>query len=505
MDDPTPHVRQSLCLALPVFCKRIDDRAYRREFAVKAVQALCSYPEDEVKCAILEMLGEVIYVFDDDPEGPPLELLNAYMDDIPGSLSVDGDWDVVAAFNVSWSACCQAESADGQFPGVALTLGSKRWDELRDLHQRLQDRAGDKIMRILAASLHELAKILTFDQVEADLLPVYKRCLTCNDEIRERVYEHVDVIVTRLRPEVAWELFQDLAKAWKNGTLGGWRAREQLALHLPSFLETFREVHKGEQVLEVLLDALLDPFAAVREGVTQKIPPAYVVLGDESPVAVKFRNMLLDLSISSHYRRRLTFVRCLREFVKPPPNQRAFEQFFVPALPRLSTDVVDVRLGLAQSIANLFVVGAYYGDETGHIPQEIKDLAKILRDDESADVRDTLRSVDLTRMHKGKGVPHRARTTPEQDRAMKPFDHPDRSAVDQFPEQSPKASRRPSAEVAAQMDGMKIGVEGPETEGSGQTVRPGSTAAADEEGDADLTPTDPFSMSFARAAGHRAQ
>lgn len=142
---------------------------------------------------------------------------------------------------------------------------------MTELYRRLQSRAGDKIMRILAASLHELAKILRPDQVEQDLLPVYQRCLTCNDEIRERLYEHLDVLLSRVGEEQGWRMFLDLAKAWKDGSLGGWRAREQLALHLPSFLETFRETWQGEQVLEVLKDALLDPFAAVRDGVTKGV------------------------------------------------------------------------------------------------------------------------------------------------------------------------------------------------------------------------------------------
>lgn len=333
-------------------------------------------------------------------------------------------------------------------------------------------------MRILAASLHELAKILTFDQVEQDLLPVYKRCLICNDEIRERVYEHVDVLVTRLRPDVAWELFTNLAKSWKDGTLGGWRAREQLALHLPSFLETFSDIYQGEQVLEVLRDALLDPFAAVRDGVTKGIPPAYVILGDDSPVAVKFRHMLLDLGMSSQYRRRLTFVRCLREFIKPPPNQHAFEAFFVPSLPRLSTDVVDIRLGLAQAIADLFVVGAYYGEDTGNVPSEIKNLAQILHDDSSAEVRDTLRNVDLKHMHKGKGVPHEVTPTPKPDRALRSdlpptnkegsSNHVQTTKKDDVDSQVPEGekgegglpaapNRRPSSEVAEKMDTMRLG------------------------------------------------
>jgi hypothetical protein len=163
----------------------------------------------------------------------------------------------------------------------------------------------------------------------------------------------------------------------------------------------------------------------------------------------------------------ISFVRCLREFIRPPPNQKAFENFFVPALPRLSHDVIDVRLGLAQAIADLFVVGAYYGQETGPIPKEISQLTELLSDDEAADVRDTIKKVDLARMHKGKGVPHRVEPQTAPDRAQRPDDHPDSrktSGVNAaHPDQSQStegqsglAERRPSVEVTDKMVMMNL-------------------------------------------------
>ena len=40
-----------------------------------------------------------------------------------------------------------------------------------------------------------------------------------------------------------------------------------------------------------------------------------------------------------------------------PPNRAAFEEHFVPLLPRFITDMVDVRLALAQASAALFNAG----------------------------------------------------------------------------------------------------------------------------------------------------
>jgi len=251
---------------------------------------------------------------------------------------------------------------------------------------RLQQRAGDKVLLTLAASLHELAKILRPDQVELDLLPVYERCLNSDEEIRERIFEHVGTILSSVPLSTGWNLFLGLARSWKESTLGGWRARENLASHLPDFLETFREHQDLDPILDMIKDALTDPFFAVREAATQAVSRAFV-----SELIHRFRGYIPSFVMartlqrdSARYslisgiarfskndsreikpyltlRARLiafpSFVRCIRQFILPPPNQSAFEDFFLPALPQLSHDVLDVRLGLAQGVADLFNSG----------------------------------------------------------------------------------------------------------------------------------------------------
>ena len=101
MTDEFDLVRQSVCLSLPALCRRIESPDYRRYFAVKAVKALTESGED-VRCAALEILGEVIYIFKEDPRGPPIELLNTYMEDRRvEAIGEETDWDVVASFNVN--------------------------------------------------------------------------------------------------------------------------------------------------------------------------------------------------------------------------------------------------------------------------------------------------------------------------------------------------------------------------------------------------------------------
>ena len=83
---------------------------------------------------------------------------------------------------------------------------------------------------------------------------------------------------------------------------------------------------------------------------------------------------------------------------------------------------MDIRLGLAQAIADLFIVGAYYGKEAGPVPKEIRELAQHLQHDVSTDVQDTLRNVEIDRLHRGKDLPHKVEPSPTPDRALKPDD-----------------------------------------------------------------------------------
>ncbi|RXK42606.1 hypothetical protein M231_00160 [Tremella mesenterica] len=406
--DPSLSVRQSICFSLPVLCRRIEDSQSRRDLAVRGAITLA---QSDAWQSILEVLGEVIHCFISDPLGPPKELLEIFCDDssIPPLSATDTDWDVLVAYN---------------FPGVCLTLGADRWPELLPLLERIVHRAGARVMTTISSFLHELSRILRPDQVAPNLLPIFHRCLGHSDATRERSYEHLDVFLSGLPSQEAWDLFSFLAEKSKTDALGGWRAREKLALHVPAFLTLFPEDYQASRILEMTHSALIDKFACVRDAVTLSVPRTYDLLRNRPIPAEAFRRMILDLGDSGIYKHRQTFVRCIREFARPPPNRKVFEQFFLPFLPRLTQDVIDVRLSLAQMVANLFVVGAFYGftgpkdpgfggedmsimsmGENGQviIPAAMERLATALADDESSEVRDTLRNV-LDRLSHGKEV-----------------------------------------------------------------------------------------------------
>jgi len=112
VEDETESVRQSACLCLPALSKRIESREDRRSYTVRAFEALL-LSGDLVEYTLLEIIGEIIHIFQEDPEGPPEALLEVFYSQAPLSLAsteaeVVREFDnldraIVSAFNVSQS------------------------------------------------------------------------------------------------------------------------------------------------------------------------------------------------------------------------------------------------------------------------------------------------------------------------------------------------------------------------------------------------------------------
>ena len=77
--DESPHVRQAACLALPALSKRLSPPAFRRSHALKTVDAFFADEFTEIHATALEVLGELIHVFHDDPDGPPDALIRHFL------------------------------------------------------------------------------------------------------------------------------------------------------------------------------------------------------------------------------------------------------------------------------------------------------------------------------------------------------------------------------------------------------------------------------------------
>jgi serine/threonine-protein phosphatase 4 regulatory subunit 1 len=294
-------VRHSALFALPAILSRLTPQQ-RRSLAIGTVVPLSVDESETVRLGVLEALGEVLYTFHEDEDGPPEEILKLFLGRAedrevrdalqrsPPSLAeqfakqqVWGPPKSPFASQVqdidTMASPVQEESPLESFyshperhlicafnyPAVALTLGRSRWGELRELYVVLSRDTTVKVRRTLAASLGELAKIIGPNNAQQDLLPVWWDNIQCEEdgEVRLKAIECMGTFVDALG-ERKVDVAEGLLNVWKAGTLRGWRERHAAVGAIVGFIGSISE-KKPTVIKDLLKVALGDGVAGVRE------------------------------------------------------------------------------------------------------------------------------------------------------------------------------------------------------------------------------------------------
>lgn len=271
VQDEQWHVRHSILFALPGILARIDAEQ-RRRLTVPSLVRLSRDSADPVRSGLLEVLGEVIYTFRDDPGGPPRELLDLFAPRgfhwIPEEPSTPGAYQdpsqawfrdperpIICAFN---------------YPAVILTLGQDRWPDVRDYYLYLANNPVPKVLRTLAASLGEVAAIIGPSNTERDLIPVFLSCLKSTEpEVRGKVLEALPKFSESLSQARRERIAAELESEWSN--FGNWREREDLAQMLGRLVSIVGT--RVDFVIKLMGYALRDEVAAVRDAAVRAASP----------------------------------------------------------------------------------------------------------------------------------------------------------------------------------------------------------------------------------------
>jgi serine/threonine-protein phosphatase 4 regulatory subunit 1 len=152
-----------------------------------------------------------------------------------------------------------------QLPAICLALGQNRWSEIRPTFSALCNITHQRITVSLAASVHEIAKIIGPDLASQDLLLPFFEWLNGNDEIRGRALAQLPTFLGYLPADDAADTLQSVLAMWETGEFRNWRHRETLAGHAPSILMVLLPMGHGELALDLLRSGLFDTFQAIRE------------------------------------------------------------------------------------------------------------------------------------------------------------------------------------------------------------------------------------------------
>jgi serine/threonine-protein phosphatase 4 regulatory subunit 1 len=276
--DSVWHVRHSALFALPAVLSRLAPKQ-RYSLALETLLTLSMDESAIVRSGVLEALGEVLYTFHQDEDGPPAQLVGLFLGRREDRRVRDGqqpptDPPSLSMGSTSKDALLESFYSDPgrplvcafNFPAVALTLGRDRWRELRDVYLDVASDTTFKVRRTLAASLGELAKIIGEENAQSDLVGVWWDSVRCEEEgVRLKAVECVDDFVSALGRDTGADIIRGLGSLWDDGAFKGWKEREAVAKALMNLAMSSGGQKVPLSVMILLTRALEDRVAAVRE------------------------------------------------------------------------------------------------------------------------------------------------------------------------------------------------------------------------------------------------
>ena len=437
------HVRQAACFSIPAILGKLDEKL-RREQTLVFMRALVNDVSRQLRMAALEIIGEVIYTFHNTEAGVPEELVRFFLGEpfdgppqqgdasltfdktsdpegtealfeeesammmdpdsdlgVPSSLRDDQD-SLLASFGYGGSESSMMDAApwDTNFrvnnfdperplvvaynlPAVVLTLGSEQWGRLKAAHAELTTSDKPKVRKSLAASLHEVAKIIGQEATRDDLLPAATRFVTDDDaEVRTAMFDNIDVFLSCLPQAGAEKMLYQLLSLWSSGSLRDWRLRERLALHIPSMAKQFLLQDEEGNLVSLMQLALADPISAVRDAGILCVPNLYKAFAEHDQViADGFLGMVSDLGDSTGYRLRVACLLCIGALVESGIQRSSCELLLLSRLSQMGDDsVVDVRIALSRTLGQMCRKDELYALPQSRSEELNKLIAKLVTD-----------------------------------------------------------------------------------------------------------------------------
>ncbi|KAJ6630685.1 armadillo-type protein [Mycena sp. CBHHK59/15] len=407
------HVRHSALFALPAILSRLTP-AQRRSLALDTIIPLSTDESQPVRSGALESLGEVLYTFHEDADGPPEELVQLFLGRREDKRVRDGQQAAENRAQIlnslfgranlqQQSNASHLDSPSTSFyndparplicafnyPAVAFTLGQDRWGELREAYLEIADNREVNVRRSLAASLGELAKIIGEKNAARDLIGVWWDVVRSEEEeVRERLIDCVKAFVAALGKEARIAVVNGLLTLWEEGIFKGWRERKGIAKALTDVAQLVgRDI--PDVVRGLLRKGLEDGVSAVREAAISTLPRIWSMFLDQENVLKDLREDVRKLSQSEVYRQRMTFVACLQALlVLDAPDGKSpitTEDQFWSAVVYLADDsVVGVRIGVARLVRAVY---ERYQKSHQRVSGFLLDLVRHLSLDSSHDVQ----------------------------------------------------------------------------------------------------------------------
>ncbi|KAJ9059912.1 hypothetical protein DSO57_1036543 [Entomophthora muscae] len=363
--------------------------AGKTEDAVVWMNSFINDNSQKVKIAAAGILGQVLYLFNN--VEVPAELLKTYFTLCKSSRA---EIRISCAFT---------------FPAIVLLLKSDGWPVARASYLQLANDKEIGVLHTLSSSIHELAKILTPEQVYQDLLPVfYKNLKSTNAEVQKATLsiagEFVYHIESSERPPLLEHLIDGFHKHLLNqNPARNWREKEILIRQLGVLLDTFDPWDSMVHILPLLLEiAKSRNVIQVRNWALDPLPSFYKIVSSEmcedSSLLGGLFTQFDALLRSPSYRDRLIYVTICQKMLQDQTQALNFDTFFLPNLAALVVDpVTDVRLAVARLLNEAY--NNSHDKESAQVPEVrhmlTRDLLARFRPEDHSDIQNIVDSLTM--------------------------------------------------------------------------------------------------------------
>lgn len=376
-----------------------------------SVQLFSIDTERSVRHALLEVCGDLIHTFKDDPEGPPELLLDFFFDRHEGSTTPKITVPAIRRNLLSGPSLLSPEDFGNTFtchpvdversqicafnlPAVVLTLGEQNWDKALPLFNNLCSCPQNRVRKSLASGIHELAVVLGPEITEQDLLPRWQAFLHDCADIKERSLSHLDVLFARFTPKTVAAQLNLFRQEWDN-SFSKWRLRQQIINHLPEILAKADYIEAiGIALIALIKLALRDRYLSVREEAMTSMWKCLNILtsgtvGLEAdglvPLILGIVSSLAHSSVSSE--RKSFALLCGAAVLCAQPLSIVQDNLLGPLNKLCEDSILGVRIAAAEAFRQIAESDFLFGGSPNHLPPILSSAISKLSQDQSEYVR----------------------------------------------------------------------------------------------------------------------
>ncbi len=281
---------------MPAFVRLSKDDMYRvRRACAESVFAISEHVSDDIRIGVLV---EIYLRFAQDParlvkqsilqqsgmfiSTLPARIVNetilghyiSMASDPTGDLIVDAELKHYCAFS---------------FPAVLQTITSSRWSELRELYHILIQCRAPNVRQSMAASLHEIARLLSNIKglVEEELVPVFEELIQDVESVQMGVMVNLAIFLSYLSEPCRISYLPELHNILHATNPFNWRLRQCLAIQLPVLLDLPPTSSLYVTLFPLVMTLLQDPVASVKKSSFRGVSKMLYLLYKLTPEYIK--------------------------------------------------------------------------------------------------------------------------------------------------------------------------------------------------------------------------